>query len=254
MTKAMKGIGVVKRLSKMLPRHSLPTIYKSFLSLHLDYSDILYDQPNNKSFCQKIETVQYNAALAITGAIKGTSQIKLYNGLGLEFLAFRRWFRKLCLFHKIKKTGLPEYLFNMIPQSNHQYNTQSIEDVAIFYCRTDVLELNKLDMQIRRSESFLSFKNSLLKIGRPTAKPTYNIHNPIGLKFLTRLRLGLSHLNEHKFKHNFQDCVNPLCSCSLEIESLSHFFLHCHHFTNIRATLLDDLQSVDRDIPSFSDN
>ena len=101
---------------------------------------------------------------------------------------------------------------------------------------------------------FLSFKNSLLKIGPPTAKPTYNIHNPTGLKFLTRLKPGLSHLNEHKFKHNFQDCVNPLCSCSLEIESLSHFFLHCHHFTNIHATLLDDLQSVDRNIPSFSDN
>ena len=140
----------------------------------------------------------------------------------------------------------------MIPQSKHQYNTQSIEDVATFYCITDVykysnfphtiLEQNKLDMQIRRSESFLSFKHFLLKIGQPTAKPTYNIHNPIGLKFLTRLRLGLSHLNEHKFKQNFQDCVNPLCSCSLEIESLSHLFLYCHHFTSIRATLLDDLQ------------
>ena len=116
MTKAMKGIGVIKRLSKMLPRHSLLTIYKSFVRPHLDYGDILYDQPNNKSFCQKIETVQYNAALAITGAIKGTSQIKLYNELGLESLEFRRWFRKLCLFYKIKKTGLPEYLFNMIPQ------------------------------------------------------------------------------------------------------------------------------------------
>ena len=110
-------------------------------------------------------------------------------------------------------------------------------------------------MQIRRSESFSeSFENSLLKIGRPTAKPTYNIHNPTGLKFLTRFRLGLSHLNERKFKHNLQDCVNPLCSCSLEIESFSHFFLHCHHFTNIRATLQDDLQSVNRNIPSFSDN
>ena len=109
-------------------------------------------------------------------------------------------------------------------------------------------------MQIKRSKSFLSFKNSLLKIGQPTAKPTYNNHNPIGLKFLIRLRLGLSHLNEHKFKHNFQDCANPLCSCSLEIESHSHFFLHCHHFTNIHATLLDVLQSVDRNISSFSDN
>ena len=149
----------------------------------------------------------------------------------------------------------------MIPQSNHHYNTRSFEDVETFYCRTDVFkysyfphtisEWNKLDMQIRRSESFLSFKNSLLKIGRPTAKPTHNIHNPISLKFLTSLRLGLRQLNKHKFKHNFQDCVNTLSSCSLEIESLSHFFLHCHHFTNIRATLLDDLQSVDRNIPSF---
>ena len=165
--------------------------------------------------------------------------------------------------YKIKKIGLPEYLFNMIPQSNHKYNTRSIEDIATIYCRTDVfkysyfpntiLEWNKLYMQIRRSESFLFFKNSLLKIGQPTAKPTYNIHNPIGLKFLTRLRPGLGHLNEHKFKHNFQDCVNPLRSCSLEIESLSHFFPHYHHFTNINATLLDDLHSVDRNI-SFSHN
>ena len=38
-------------------------------------------------------------------------------------------------------------------------------------------------MQTRRSESFLSFKSSLLKTGRPTAKPTYNVYNPIGLKF-----------------------------------------------------------------------
>ena len=109
-------------------------------------------------------------------------------------------------------------------------------------------------MQIKRSEYFESLESSSLKIGRPTAKPTYNIHNPIGLKFLTRVRLGLIHHNERKFKHNFQDCANSLCSCSLEIESFSHFFLHCHYFTNIRATLLDDLKSVDANIPSFSDN
>ena len=65
---------------------------------------ILYDQPNNKSFSQKIETVQYNAALAITGAIKGISQIKVYNELGLESLEFRRWFRKLfVLYIRFKK-------------------------------------------------------------------------------------------------------------------------------------------------------
>ena len=73
MTKAMKGIGVIKRLSKILPWYSLLTRYKSFVRPHLDYGDILYDQPYNKSFCQKIEAVQFSAVLAITSVIKGTS-------------------------------------------------------------------------------------------------------------------------------------------------------------------------------------
>ena len=72
--------------------------------------------------------------------------------------------------------------------------------------------------------------NTLLKIGRPTPKSVYSIHNPIGLKLLTRLRLGLSHLNQRIFNHNFQDCVNPLCSCRLLVEFSSHFFLHCYQF------------------------
>ena len=75
----MKGIGVIKILSRMLPWHSLFTIYKSSVRPQLDYYDELYDQPNNKNLCPKIETFQYNAALDITGAIKDTSNIKLCN-------------------------------------------------------------------------------------------------------------------------------------------------------------------------------
>ena len=85
MSKAMKGIGVIQKLNKTLPCHSLITIYKSFMRPHLDYGDIIYDQPNNKSFAQKIERTQYKAALAITGAIKGTSQSKLYRELFYSF-------------------------------------------------------------------------------------------------------------------------------------------------------------------------
>ena len=98
------------------------------------------------------------------------------------------------MFYKIIKAGLPEYLFNIVQQTNYQYNTRSIEDVTMLYCRTDtfkysyfphtILEWNKPDMQIRRSESFLSFKNSLLKISRPTPEPTYKIHNPLVGNFL----------------------------------------------------------------------
>ena len=171
----MQGVGVVRKLSKILPRYSLIAIYKSFIRPHLDYGDALYDQPNNKRLCQEMESVQYNAALAIAGAIKGTSQMKLYNELGLKSLKFRLWFRKFCLFFKIKKHGLAEYLLNIIPQSNHQYNIQTNEDITKFYCRTDVfkysyfpatiMEWNKLDLKLRKSESLPYFRNALLKIG-----------------------------------------------------------------------------------------
>ena len=108
--KANKGIGIICKLAKVLPRESLITIYKSFVRPHIDYGDIIYDQPNNDSFCSMIERVQYNAALAITGAIKGTSQLKIYKELGLESLKFRRWFRRLCFFYKLRSTQTPKYL------------------------------------------------------------------------------------------------------------------------------------------------
>ena len=136
----MKRIGIIKKLSNVLPRKSLITIYKSFVRPHLDYGDLIYDQPNNESFCQQIESVQYNASLAITGAIKETSRLKLYNEIGLESLKFRQWFRKLCIFCKIKSTGLPSYLFERILKSSHMYNTCSLEDVVTLYSRTDIFK------------------------------------------------------------------------------------------------------------------
>ena len=62
------------------------TLYKSFIRPHLDYGDIIYDQPFNNSFQNKIEIIQYNACLAIIGAIRGTSKERLCEELGLESL------------------------------------------------------------------------------------------------------------------------------------------------------------------------
>ena len=84
--KTNKGIRFIKKLHNVLLRRALLTIYKCFIRPNLDYGDFINDQPNNGSFCSKIESVQYNAALAITGAIRGTSQTKLYRELRLESL------------------------------------------------------------------------------------------------------------------------------------------------------------------------
>ena len=89
--KANKRIGIIKRLSNTLPRNSLLTIYKSFIRPHLDYWTTVTSSMTNlimNVFCTKIEHIQYNAALTVTSAIKGTSQTKLYKELGLEYLKF----------------------------------------------------------------------------------------------------------------------------------------------------------------------
>ena len=91
-SKACKGIGVIRKLHCVLPRHSLLTIYKSFIRPHLDYGDIIYDQPNNQAFSNKMEVAQHNAALAIAEATRGTSKTKVYQKLGLESPKSRRWF------------------------------------------------------------------------------------------------------------------------------------------------------------------
>ena len=64
------------------------------------------------------------------------------------------------------------------------------------------------------------------------------------IKYLTRLSLGFSHFNSHKFRNNFQDCLNLLCPCSLEVESTINYFLHYHYYSDIRKTLLDIVKNI----------
>ena len=68
------------------------------------------------------------------------------------------------------------------------------------------------------------------------------------MKLVTRLRLGLSDLREHKFKHSFQGTLNPLCSSGLNIETTSHYFLHCLLFHAERSSLLNNINKIDSTI------
>ena len=194
--------------------------------------------------------------------IQGTSKIKLYKELGLEFLKSRRWFRRLCTCYKIKTYKIPSYLAQLLPKGTHSYNAGNSKDITTFQNRTEtfkfpffpwfIVESNKVDLKIWNS-SYLVFRNYLIKRIRPLAAPVYNIHNPLSIKLLPILRFGFSHLIEHRFNHDFETCLNPLCTSSWEVESTTHFFLHCHYFNAIRITLNNSLKAVDKDIPKLSD-
>ena len=124
----------------ILSRNYLLTIYKSFIRSHLDYWDIIYDQPNSESFRNKIEPLQCYASLAITGVMKGTSHVRLYKELYLESLRFRRWLRQHFTFFKIKASGKRDYLLNLNFTDQHSYNTWRLDEVKTYYCRTDTFE------------------------------------------------------------------------------------------------------------------
>ena len=92
------------------------------------------------------------------------------------------------------------------------------------------------------------FRKTMLNLIRPKCNDTCGIHNPTELKLLTRLRLVLSHLNDHKFNPNFKNCISPPCSSSLSVENNVHFFLYCHHVSLQRQTLMNNIKSIDKDI------
>ena len=114
--KICKILGLLRKLRNLPPRSALITIDKVFVRSHLHYGDILYDQAYNMSFHHKLESIQYNACLAITGAIGGTSKENFYQELGLESLQLRRWYRKLGMFNNIYKNKSTQYLFELIPE------------------------------------------------------------------------------------------------------------------------------------------
>ena len=204
----------------MLRRNTLLTICNSFLWPHVDYGDIVYDQLNTQIFPNKSEAFQYNAAVAITNAIKGPSRAKHYKEFmkneykelillykGAESLSFRWWFRRLCNFNIIKTQGQPKYPHNMIPFKNNTYDTHSRHLVDTSYCRTNAFKYsfftytiwgwNKIALQLPNAESFNKFRNTLLKFGRPTRSPIYGTHHHLDLNLNNYIKARLEQLQPH---------------------------------------------------------
>ena len=133
-SKVNEGIGIIRKLRSILSRNALLIIYKAFIRPNIGYCHFIYEQPHNESFCNNLEKLQYNAALAVTGAIKGISKLKIYEELGLESSKFRRWMRRLSVFYKIKTLDHLEYLYKLIPAKS-SYNTRNLDHIETCYCR-----------------------------------------------------------------------------------------------------------------------
>ena len=141
--------------------------------------------------------------------IRGSSREKLYQDLGLEYFLLPRQYRKLICFYKIYNKQAPDYLMEVIPTRNEACQTKLVANAPslsfkhIFLKNTffssAILQWNKLDLSLRNSASCSIFKNSILKFTWPSPNKIFQCHNLKETKLVTRLRLGLSHLQEISF-------------------------------------------------------
>ena len=151
---------------------------------------------------------QYQAALAVSGAWKGTNRDKIYNELGWETLDERRMFRRLVQFYKIMTNQTPDYLrMPTLSLHRHLYGVRfgnvfkDIECESYRYRNSffpdSVSMWNDLGPNLRESESISKFKDTLLKLYRPVKRGIFGVHDN-GIKWMFQLPVGLSPLKSQK--------------------------------------------------------
>ena len=143
----------------------------------------------------------------------------------------------------------PLYLTELLPiaksigyslRSNQSFYYSRTERFKASFFPSSTYNWNQLDPDFQKSFSLEICKRALLKFIRPMSANVYKIHHPRGLKLLTRLPLGLSHLCENKFRHNFNDTIDPFCLC---LEKTEHFLLLCPIYASFRLNLFDNLRN-----------
>ena len=178
-SKAKKGIYVINKLRNVFPRKSLITIYKSFAGPHLDYGHLIMINQIMKDSVNKFKV--FNIMLPLQSLVLWRKHLDFTQWNRVRVFKFRRMFRKLGYFYKIKSTGLPSYLFELIPKTSHMYNMCSLEDVAKLYSKTDIIKylffmstISELDLKIQKSKTlyenlrpFWLSKMLPLKLGGP---------------------------------------------------------------------------------------
>ena len=114
--------------------------------------------------------------------------------------------------------------------------------------------MEQLDSNICNLDSYNVLKKHILKFIRPSPNSVFECHNPKVIKLLSRITLGLSHLREHRFKHSFQDTLNPICICGKDIETPCHYLLACSNYDVERNTLLSNLRQIAPNILNYKNS
>ncbi|CAG2205733.1 unnamed protein product [Mytilus edulis] len=254
--KCHNKLNTILRMRHILPRLCIEKLYKTFVRSLLDYADVIYDNCTSADSAN-IEHVQRRACIISTGAIRVTKHVTLLKEVGLELLKTRRQVHRLTYLYKIKNHLVPDYLCNFHPLFHHNtenYNLRRHANLIPIRSRTvayynsfllaTIRDWNSLSAELITATSLASFKRLLKKNLNLCSKKIYSRGHGYEKKIHTRLRLGLSALNDHLYKYNLT--LNRFCdfcpgNC---IENTEHYLIHCARYTNYRITLLLGIKNL----------
>ena len=237
-SKAKKGLALMKFLSKNVTAHVLEMTYKMYVRPHLEYGDIIYHDQQS-AMMDHLESIQYQAGLIITKCWKGTNRQKLYKELGWESLSQRRTFRRLSTYYNILNDKTPLYLKEHIkpPIPNM---TNRLSKTFFPFCKNGWDDLSE---NLKSASSLTVFKKRYIQESVPPKIGYFSICDKFGIRMLTKLRVDFSDLRAHRFNHRL-NCISPLCKCLTNDETVEHFFVRCPLFLSQRKILLDSLNDI----------
>ena len=268
-TKAMKKITLLKLLPPNIPRNSRRNIYITFIRPIIEYANVVIDNCSERAE-KLLEKIQRQAAIAITRAYKHTKHTDLLTGTGLMSLKQRRQNSKLNLIFKIKNNLTPKYLRDLLPKhrrnrpiTRNEHNIQEIRTKRDYMLKSTIpssIKLwNKLSVPLRKKPNISTFKSGLTKAQKhPKFYRPFLQGTSKGSINLSRIRMGLSGLNSHRFKYNF--IPSKRCpSCNHPNEDTTHYLIFCPAYAAKRTTMFEaivdlrpEAQNLTRDLSNVN--
>ena len=215
----------------------------------LEYGDILFDNIS-LSLAQSLEKVQRRAALICVGAYRHTEHRLLLSEIGWDELRTRRRLHRLHYMYKVIKNIYPTYIKDLFTKKedvpyvlrNRTTYRPRFSRLSIsynFYIPRTTRDWNNLPSTVRDASSFNIFKKLLYKGNRPNLYNSLCTGRP-GV-WLSRLHMGLSGLNYHRFSYNFIE--DPNCQTCGVAETVTHYFCECTPYQVARQNLYARLES-----------
>ena len=259
-----KLLGPIYPIAKFLSRPILNNIYTTYIRPYFDYCDIIYDGNMTITDTIRLQTLQNRCARLVTGALFRSPTTKLLNDLGWERLETRRLIHKLLFFHRLyhNHPPLPDYITSMLTDTRQDAtglrlrnaNLLSIPPTRLIsfyrsYIPSTIRQSNLLPAASRDIQSFSDFSRQVWqRLGTPEPPSFYSYGTKTANTHQTRLRIGLTTLNEHQFRIQHQKTPNPACICGHPKEDTTHYILHCPLYATSRSQMFSALKAI---IPNF---